>query len=64
MVRRSTEPSAPNVFIVADLRDYAAMNDVYKESFPNNPPARFCIRADLVKPEFLVEIASIAHLGG
>jgi aminoacrylate peracid reductase len=40
------------------------MNEVYKESFPNNPPARFCIRADLVKPEFLVEIASIAHLGG
>jgi hypothetical protein len=27
------------------------------------PPARYCIRADLVKPEFLVEIASTAHLG-
>jgi aminoacrylate peracid reductase len=41
---------------------YAAMNEVYREYFPVNPPARYCIRADLVKPELLVEIASIAHL--
>jgi aminoacrylate peracid reductase len=39
------------------------MNEVYREYFPSNPPARYCIRADLVKPEFLVEIASIAHVG-
>jgi aminoacrylate peracid reductase len=38
------------------------MNEVYREYFPANPPARYCIRADLVKPEFLVEIASIAHV--
>ena len=31
--------------------------------FPADPPARYCIRADLVKPEFLVEIASTAHIG-
>jgi hypothetical protein len=31
-------------------------------SFPDKPPARYCTRADLVKPEFLVEIASVAHL--
>ncbi|HEX7054341.1 MAG TPA: Rid family hydrolase [Burkholderiales bacterium] len=42
--------------------DYAAMNEVYREYFPATPPARYCIRADLVKPEFLVEISSIAHL--
>ena len=40
------------------------MNKVYREYFPADPPARYCIRADLVKPEFLVEIASIAHLKG
>jgi aminoacrylate peracid reductase len=45
-----------------DLGDYAAMNEVYREYFPATPPARYCIRADLVKPEFLVEICSIAHL--
>jgi aminoacrylate peracid reductase len=41
---------------------YAAMNEVYREYFRENPPARYCIRADLVRPEFLVEIASVAHL--
>lgn len=48
---------------LASLSDYAAMNEVYREFFPQDPPARFTIRADLVKPEFLVEIAAIAHLG-
>jgi aminoacrylate peracid reductase len=51
-----------NHIFLKDLKDYAAMNEVYREYFPANQPARYCIRADLVKPEFLVEIASIAHL--
>ena len=51
-----------NTIILKDLADYAAMNAVYKEYFPTEPPARYCFKADLVKPEFLVEIASIAHL--
>jgi aminoacrylate peracid reductase len=51
-----------NHIFLKDLADYAAMNEVYREYFPANPPARYCIRADLVKPEFLVEIASIAHV--
>jgi aminoacrylate peracid reductase len=51
-----------NQIFLADLSDYADMNEVYAEYFPNNPPARYCIRADLVKPEFLVEICSTAHI--
>jgi aminoacrylate peracid reductase len=51
-----------NHVFLKDLGDYAAMNKVYREYFPTDPPARYCIRADLVKPDFLVEIASIAHL--
>ena len=51
-----------NQIFLKDLADYAAMNEVYREYFPANPPARYCIRADLVKAEFLVEIASTAHL--
>lgn len=51
-----------NSIFLKDLADYAAMNVVYKEYFPKEFPARYCIRADLVKPEFLVEISSIAHL--
>jgi aminoacrylate peracid reductase len=53
-----------NQIFLKDLADYAAMNEVYREYFPAHPPARYCIRADLVKPEFLVEIASTAHLAG
>ncbi|MSO80169.1 MAG: pyrimidine utilization protein C [Alphaproteobacteria bacterium] len=52
-----------NHIFLKDLADYASMNEVYREYFPKDPPARYCIRADLVKPEFLVEIASTAHLG-
>ena len=51
-----------NHIFLANMADYAAMNEVYREYFPDRPPARYCIRADLVRPEFLVEIASIAHL--
>ena len=54
---------AYNAIILKDLADYAAMNKVYAEYFPNNPPARYCIKADLVKPEFLVEITCVAYLG-
>ena len=52
-----------NHIFLSDMSGYAAMNEVYREYFPKDPPARYCIRADLVKPDFLVEIASIAHLG-
>jgi len=51
-----------NQIFLKDMADYAAMNVVYKEYFPTNFPARYCIRADLVRPEFLVEICSTAHL--
>ncbi len=51
-----------NQIFLADLADYAAMNEVYREYFPIDPPARYCIRAGLVKPEFLVEIVSTARL--
>jgi aminoacrylate peracid reductase len=52
-----------NMIFLKDINDYSAMNSVYEKYFQENPPARWCIRADLVKPEFLVEISSIAHVG-
>jgi aminoacrylate peracid reductase len=51
-----------NSIFLKDLADYQRMNEVYKEFFPSKHPARYCIRADLVRPEFLVEISSIAHI--
>jgi aminoacrylate peracid reductase len=52
-----------NQIFLKDLADYAAMNAVYKEYFPENPPARYCIQTPLVRPEFLVEIATTAYVG-
>jgi aminoacrylate peracid reductase len=51
-----------NSIFLKDLKDYKAVNAVYAQYFPKNPPARYCIQAELVRPEFLVEISSIAHL--
>ncbi len=54
---------AMNHIFLKDMADYAAFNAVYAEYFPCDKPARYCIRADLVKPDLLVEIASVAHIG-
>ncbi|MGW8277889.1 pyrimidine utilization protein C [Sphingomonas aurantiaca] len=51
-----------NHIFLKDLADYAAFNTVYAEYFPGPKPARYCIKTELVKPDCLVEIASIAHL--
>ncbi len=59
----SVSDIAFNQIFLTDLANYAAMNEVYAEYFGNNPPARYCIKADLVKPEFLIEISSTAHVG-
>ncbi len=53
-----------NMIFLKDLSDYQAMNEVYKNYFPTDPPARYCVRADLIRPEWLIEISSIAHLAG
>ncbi len=52
-----------NHIFLKDWADYAAMNAVYAEYFPGAKPARYCIQCGLVKPDCLVEIASVAHLG-
>lgn len=52
-----------NMIFLKDWADYAGMNKVYAEFFPGEKPARFCIQCGLVRPDFLVEIASVAHVG-
>jgi aminoacrylate peracid reductase len=52
-----------NQIFLKDMSDYAAMNEVYKQYFNDHLPARYCIQAPLVRPEFLVEIASTAYVG-
>jgi aminoacrylate peracid reductase len=53
-----------NHIFLKDLADYAAMNEVYRTFFPKHLPARYTIQTPLVRPEFLVEIASVALVAG
>jgi aminoacrylate peracid reductase len=52
-----------NTIMLTDWDNYPALNKVYAEYFPGEKPARYCIQCGLVKPDALVEIASIAHIG-
>jgi aminoacrylate peracid reductase len=52
-----------NSIFITDWANYAAVNKVYAEYFPGDKPARYCIQCGLVKPDALVEIATIAHVG-
>ena len=45
---------------VPNLADYSGMNEVYREIFESEFPARATVRADLVVEGLLVEIAAIA----
>lgn len=53
---------AMSMIFLKDLKDFQAMNEAYGEYFNKEPPARWCIGCELVKPEFLVEIQCVAYL--
>lgn len=48
-----------NVYL-KNAADFQAMNEVYREYFPKDPPARATVMADLVLPDGLVEISMVA----
>jgi 2-iminobutanoate/2-iminopropanoate deaminase len=50
-----------NVYL-ADIRYFEAMNKVFAEFFPEDPPARTTVQAALAEPEMLVEIEAIAYV--
>jgi 2-iminobutanoate/2-iminopropanoate deaminase len=50
-----------NVYL-ADIRYFQAMNNVFAEFFPEEPPARTTVQAALAEPEMLVEIEAIAYV--
>ncbi len=43
-----------------NMDDFLKMNEAYKTYFPEDPPARATVSADLVLPNMLVEIQCIA----
>ena len=45
---------------LADVSDYAGMNQVYGEYFPADPPARECVAAGQILGDGLVEISFVA----
>ncbi|PLR20620.1 pyrimidine utilization protein C [Caulobacter zeae] len=52
-----------NHIFLTDWANYQTINKVYAEYFPGDKPARYCIQCGLVRPDFLVEIATVAHIG-
>ncbi len=52
-----------NHVFLRDWADYAAINAVYGEYFPGAKPARYCVQVGMVRPDCLVEIASVACIG-
>jgi aminoacrylate peracid reductase len=51
-----------NHIFLTDWAHYGPLNAVYAEYFPGDKPARYCIQCGLVKPDALVEIATVAHI--
>lgn len=47
---------------LTDIKDFAAFNEVYREFFPTDPPARSTIQAGLVPP-YVVEVEAVAVIG-
>jgi 2-iminobutanoate/2-iminopropanoate deaminase len=45
---------------LADMNDFAAVNEVYGEFFPNDPPARAAIQAARLPKDVRIQIEAIA----
>lgn len=48
---------------ITDLKEFAAMNAVYAEYFPNRPPARSTVEVSGLARGALVEIEAVAVIG-
>ncbi len=51
---------AKTCVLLADIKDFGAMNAVYAEYFPNDKPARVCYQVAALPKGALVEIDAIA----
>ena len=54
---------ATTTVYLKDLSDFEAFDLVYAEVFGNHRPARATVGAEMVRPEYLVEIQAVAVLG-
>lgn len=51
-----------NIYL-ADINDRPAVNEVYQEFFPTDPPGRTCIGGATFGPGILIEIEAVAVVG-
>jgi len=49
-----------NIYL-ARPEDFTAMNEVYREFFPDAPPARTTVAVRMVNPAFLIEADAVAY---
>ena len=47
---------------LTDMADFAKVNSIYGEFFPENPPARACVEVSALPKEALVEVEVVALL--
>ncbi len=52
-----------STIFLTDMNDFAAVNKVYGEHFPENPPARACVQVSKLPLGARVEIEAVAYLG-
>lgn len=48
---------------LTDMANFEGMNDIYREYFKTEIPARTTVKADLVRKEYLIEIEAVASIG-
>lgn len=51
-----------NVYL-KDMKDFQKMNDIFREIFPEHPPARTTVQTPMAEESMLVEIEAIAYIG-
>ena len=51
-----------NVYL-KDMKDFQKMNKIFKEIFPDNPPARTTVQTPMAEESMLVEIEAVAYIG-
>ena len=59
----SFENVVKSTIFVADLADFAAVNEIYGKRFPRSPPARSTVQVAALPKGARVEIELIAHKG-
>lgn len=45
---------------LTDYANYDGMNAAFREVFPQDPPARATLKSELILPDFLIEIETLA----